>query len=137
MQQSSATPSLKLWFWGVAEDCCMLSILLAVPSCIYSFWHVVIPTSYFIFIYSTGVGIQAPMRQCANCGSHVQICGASTSRPTHLVDVFEASAVPSSAPYVQLERKRARDPFIFAESGSMIKDVTEMFSNFSCPYWRR
>ena len=49
MQQSSATPSLHLWFWGVAEDCCMLSLLLAVPSCIYSFWHGVIPTSYFIF----------------------------------------------------------------------------------------
>ena len=49
MQQSSATPSLHLWFLGVAEDCCMLSILLAVPSCIYSFWHGVIPTSYFIF----------------------------------------------------------------------------------------
>ena len=28
----------------------MLSLLLAVPSCIYSFWHGVIPTSYFIFI---------------------------------------------------------------------------------------
>ena len=28
MQQSSATPSLHLWFLGVAEDCCMLSILL-------------------------------------------------------------------------------------------------------------
>ena len=27
----------------------MLSHLLAVPSCIYSFWHGVIPTSYFIF----------------------------------------------------------------------------------------
>ena len=35
---------------GVAEDCCMLSILLTVPSCTYSFWHGVIPTSYFIFI---------------------------------------------------------------------------------------
>ena len=33
----------------VAEDCCMLSFLLTVPSCIYSFWHGVIPTSYFIF----------------------------------------------------------------------------------------
>ena len=49
MQQSSATPSLHLWFWGVAEDCCMLSILLAVPSCFNSFCHGVIPTSYFIF----------------------------------------------------------------------------------------
>ena len=49
MQQSSATPSLHLWFLGVAEDCCMLSILLAVPSCFNSFWHGVIPTSYFIF----------------------------------------------------------------------------------------
>ena len=47
MQQSSATPSLHLWFLGVAEDCCMLSI--AVPSCFNSFWHGVIPTSYFIF----------------------------------------------------------------------------------------
>ena len=28
----------------------MLSLLLAVPSCIYSFWHGVIPTSYFILM---------------------------------------------------------------------------------------
>ena len=49
MQQSSATPSLHLWFLGVAEDCCMLSILLAVSSCLNSFWHGGIPTSYFIF----------------------------------------------------------------------------------------
>ena len=54
MQQSSATPSLHLWFLGVAEDCCMLSILLAVPSCFNSFWHGVIPTSFlmiFTLIY--------------------------------------------------------------------------------------
>ena len=49
MQQSSTTPSLHLWFLGVAEDCCMLSILLAVPFYFNSFWHGVIPTSYFIF----------------------------------------------------------------------------------------
>ena len=48
MQQSSATQSLHLWFLGVAEDCCMLSILLAVPSCFNSFWRGVIPTFYFI-----------------------------------------------------------------------------------------
>ena len=46
MQQSSATPICRDW---VAEDCCMLSLLLAVPSRTYSFWHGVIPTSYFIF----------------------------------------------------------------------------------------
>ena len=49
MQQSSAIPKnqrCRDWF---AEDSCILSILLAVPSCIYSFWHGVIPTSYFIF----------------------------------------------------------------------------------------
>ena len=34
---SAATPSL-CWFLGVAEDCCMLSILLTVPSCFNSFW---------------------------------------------------------------------------------------------------
>ena len=49
MQQSSATPKNKRCRDGVAEDCCMLSILLAVPSCFNSFWHGVIPTSYFIF----------------------------------------------------------------------------------------
>ena len=46
MQQYLATPSLHLWFLGVAEDFCMFSV---VPSCIYSFGHGVIPTSYFIF----------------------------------------------------------------------------------------
>ena len=49
MQQSSATPQNQRCREGVAEDCCILSLLLAVPSCIYSFWHGVIPTSYFIF----------------------------------------------------------------------------------------
>ena len=49
VQQSSATPKNKRCREGVAEDCCMLSILLAVPSCFNSFWHGVIPTSYFIF----------------------------------------------------------------------------------------
>ena len=33
----------------VAEDCRMLSIHLAVPSCFNSIWHGVIPTSFFIF----------------------------------------------------------------------------------------
>ena len=37
------------FFGGVAEDCCMLSIHLVVPSCFNSFWHGVIPTSFFIF----------------------------------------------------------------------------------------
>ena len=41
MQQSSATPSLHI----VACS----QPYLAVLSCIYSFWHGVIPTSYFIF----------------------------------------------------------------------------------------
>ena len=53
VQQSSATQSLYIYihrFLGVAEDCCTLSLLLAVPSCTSSFWHGVIPTSYFIFI---------------------------------------------------------------------------------------
>ena len=43
-QQSSATQRCR-----EGEDCSMLSILLAVPSCFNSFWHGVIPTSYFIF----------------------------------------------------------------------------------------
>ena len=49
MQQSSATPKNQICREGVAEDCCMLSILRTVPSCFNSFWHGVIPTSYFIF----------------------------------------------------------------------------------------
>ena len=32
----------------------MLSILLAVPSCFNSFWHGVIPTSYFRFLHLWG-----------------------------------------------------------------------------------
>ena len=49
MQQSSATPKNQKCREGVAEVCCMLLILLAVPFCFNSFWHSVIPTSYFIF----------------------------------------------------------------------------------------
>ena len=35
----------------VAEACYMLSLLLAVLSCIYSFWHGGIPTFLMIYIY--------------------------------------------------------------------------------------
>ena len=62
MKQSSATPKNQRCREGVAEDCSMLSIL-AVPSCFNSFWHGVIPTSYFIFndfytcIYSSTIGM--------------------------------------------------------------------------------
>ena len=49
MQQSSATPPYILVFGG----CGRLLHALNPPSCIYSFWHGVIPTSYFIFYTCT------------------------------------------------------------------------------------
>ena len=49
MQQSSATQSLHLDFWGLRKIVACSHSYLAVPSCICSFWHGVIPTSYFIF----------------------------------------------------------------------------------------
>ena len=36
-------------FWGCGRLLHALNHTLAVASCIYSFWHGVIPTSYFIF----------------------------------------------------------------------------------------
>ena len=35
------------------EDCCMLSIHLAVPSCFNSFWHGVLPTSKKSLLFKT------------------------------------------------------------------------------------
>ena len=52
MQQSSATPKNQRCREGVAEDCCMLSILLAVPSCFNSFWHSVIHPTSFLMIFT-------------------------------------------------------------------------------------
>ena len=49
MQQSSAIPSLHLCFSGLRKIVACSQPYLAVLSCIYSFWHGVIPTSYFIF----------------------------------------------------------------------------------------
>ena len=50
MQQSSATPKNQRCREGVAEDCCMLSILLAVPSCFNIFGTVssLHPTSFLM-----------------------------------------------------------------------------------------
>ena len=50
MQQSSATPSLHLWFLGVAEDCCMLSTLRFLVSTVFgtvSFLHL---TSFLMIL---------------------------------------------------------------------------------------
>ena len=68
----------------------MLSLLLAVPSCIYSFWHGVIPTSYFDFytcftIFYSGLAltvvcgemifIHVPVLVCAATGTYnVRTC---------------------------------------------------------------
>ena len=49
MQQSSTTPSLHLGFLGLRKIVACSQPYLAVASCIYSFWHGVIPTSHFIF----------------------------------------------------------------------------------------
>ena len=45
MQQSSVTPSLHLGFWGLQKIVACSQSYLAVPFCIYSFWHGIIPTS--------------------------------------------------------------------------------------------
>ena len=42
-------PLPKSWFLGVAEDCCQP--YLALPSCIYSFWHGVIPIDFYTCVY--------------------------------------------------------------------------------------
>ena len=49
MQQSSATPKNKDVGRGLRKIVACSQPYLAVLSCIYSFWHGVIPTSYFIF----------------------------------------------------------------------------------------
>ena len=66
-------------FLGVAEDCCMLSILLAVPSCTYSFWHGVIPTSYFIFndFYTCIIISHRPTLWSKQCRLHSYEGGSS------------------------------------------------------------
>ena len=50
IQQTSATPSLHLGFWGLQKIVACSQPYLAVLSCIYSFWHGVISTSYFLFL---------------------------------------------------------------------------------------
>ena len=49
MQQSSATPKNRDVGRGLRKIVACSQPYLAVASCIYSFWHGVIPTSYFIF----------------------------------------------------------------------------------------
>ena len=49
MQQSSATPKNKDVGRGLRKIVTCSQPYLAVLSCLYSFWHGVIPTSYFIF----------------------------------------------------------------------------------------
>ena len=50
-EQSSATPSLHLVFWGLQKIVACSQPYLAVPSCIYCFWYSVIPTFIFTLVY--------------------------------------------------------------------------------------
>ena len=73
MQQSSATPSLHFGFLGLRKIVACSQPYLAVASCIYSFWHDVIPTSYFIFndfytcIYSISYKTRSYMYELVLC----------------------------------------------------------------------
>ena len=51
MQQSSATPKNRDVGRGLRKIVACSQPYLAVASCIYSFWHGVIPTSYFRFLH--------------------------------------------------------------------------------------
>ena len=66
MQQSSATPSLHLSFLGLRKSVACSQPYLAAASCIYSFWHGVIPTSYFIFTLVYNVIIMHNSRSLSN-----------------------------------------------------------------------
>ena len=66
----------------------MLSLLLAVPSCIYSFWHGVIPTSYFIF----------------------------NDFYTCFTNFFSRLSLDCSAPYVRSTRARASIAYTYAHA---------------------
>ena len=48
MQQFSATQSLHLGFWRLRKN---ISCSKPYLQCVYSLWHSVFPTSYFIFIH--------------------------------------------------------------------------------------
>ena len=60
----------------------MLSLLLAVPSCIHSFWHGVIPTSYFIFNdfytcftnFLSRLSLDCSARRDDNIITHIRAC---------------------------------------------------------------
>ena len=71
MQQSSATPSLHLGFLGLRKIVACSQPYLAVASCTYSFWHGVIPTSYFIFNdFYTCIYTYAILRTYMRMASH-------------------------------------------------------------------
>ena len=46
-------PPYIFGFWGLRKIVACSQPYLAVPSCIYSFWHGVIPTSYFFLMIFT------------------------------------------------------------------------------------
>ena len=68
----------------------MLSLLLAVPSCIYSFWHGVIPTSYFIFndFYTCIYNIKVVSAYCPHSAHFRSICLGSVSVLRHYHAIF-------------------------------------------------
>ena len=84
----------------------MLSLLLAVPSCIYSFWHGVIPTSYFIFtdFYTcfTNFFIQAYIALTVARGEMPYVVSRATRTPTRIAYTYaHAYYAGSCGVYVQ------------------------------------
>ena len=89
MQQSSATPYLHLSFWGLWKIVACSQSYLAGLSCVNSFRHSVIPTSYCIFneFYTCiHVSRQLFLSQDGETPLHVASAAGQTEVVTLLLD---------------------------------------------------
>ena len=108
----------------------MLSILLAVPSCIYSFWHGVIPTSYFIFYtcftnFLSKLSLDCSARRDAirsiyMYSVHVRACVLCTRELNGSCDVY----VQSTIKWRRSKRKSPRWTWILLSVGQILPHYT-------------
>ena len=108
----------------------MLSLLLAVPSCIYSFWHGVIPTSYFIFI------LVSLSRLSLDCSARQDAIHTCSTRATRIAYTYAHACcarelngscdvyVQSTIKWCRSKRKSSRWTWILLSEGQMLPYYT-------------
>ena len=111
MQQSSAIPKNREVGRGLQKIVACSQFYLAVPSCVNSFWHGVIPTSWILHLFHPAINVTYPRHSwLASLSTRLLVLnlsigsGRDVCTPTHAQKMMHAQYKTNSVPDIWKHR---------------------------------